>query len=458
MDVLRVCTVIACGAEALPHRLSGLRAARAHVAVALLGAFLPLSTACSGSRTESKSAESPAIDVTVAAVTAADLPQVYEAGGVVRARTTAAITSRLLAPVTVVLVAPGETVHEGQVLVRLDDRDLSAQQRRAVSGRQAAVQAGRGAASERASAAADLALASARHKRIVMLHDRRSATDDELDEAVAALRAAESRLAGAEARIAESDAGLSAAAAGADAATVGASWAVIRAPFDGVITEKLVEPGNMASPGMPLLRMEQSGALRLDVRLDESRAGAFHSGQEVEVRFDPGVARVNADVHAAGSNVMGAGREVEAAHQSRRNDVGVRGRVGEIARAAEAGAHAYLVKIELPADLPVASGTYAHARFAGPARRVLAVPRAAVVRHGQLTSVFVVDSDHARLRLVSTGDELLSPGGTDLVEVLAGLGDGERVVTNPSPALRDSVRVRAVAGPHATAAPAAEAR
>ena len=117
-----------------------------------------------------------------------------------------------------------------------------------------------------------------------------------------ALRAAESRLAGADARIAEAGAGLSAATAGADAATISASWAVITAPFDGVITEKLVEPGNMAAPGMPLLRMEQTGPLRLDVRLDESRAGAFRTGQAVEVRFDAGVVQAS-----AGGAIAGAG-------------------------------------------------------------------------------------------------------------------------------------------------------
>ena len=228
----------------------------------------------------------------------------YEAGGVVRARTTAAITSRLLAPVMEVRVAAGDRVRAGQVLVRLDDRNLAAEQRRASSGREVAEQAGRGASSDRRAAEAELALAAVHHKRVLMLHERKSATDDELDQAVAALRAAESRLAGADARIAEAGAGLSAATAGADAATISASWAVVTAPFDGVITEKLVEPGNMAAPGMPLLRMEQTGPLRLDVRLDESRAGAFRTGQAVEVRFDAGVVQASAGGAIAGP-VMG---------------------------------------------------------------------------------------------------------------------------------------------------------
>jgi hypothetical protein len=172
---------------------------------------------------------------------------------------------------------------------------------------------------------------------------------------------------------------------------------------------------------MPLVRIEQTGGLRLDVRLDESRAAAFQSGQEVEVRFDPRV-----------SEASGPGA----------NTGPIMGRVSEIARAADAGAHAFLVKIALPADLRVTSGSFGRARFMGRPRRVVVVPVSAVVRHGQLASTFVVEGDRARLRLISVGDAVVSSSGTDLLEVLAGLSEGERVVVNPPPAVRDGVRVR----------------
>jgi RND family efflux transporter MFP subunit len=396
-----------------PTRAHG---AEQHAITTAVVVALPLfAAACGGGHPEKRRIEQPPIDVTSVTVTAADLPRAYEAGGVVRARVTAAITSRLLAPVVDVRVSPGDRVRAGQVLARLDDRDLSAAERRASSGTQAAEQAGRVAASERDAAEAALALATAHHTRVTMLHERKSATDDELDQAVAGLRAARSRLAAAEARVAETGAGLSAAAAGADAATVSASWAVITAPFDGVITEKLVEAGNMAAPGMPLFRIEQAGPMRLDVRLDESRAAGIRTGQEAEVQFD-------------------ADREGQ-----RRQ---VTGRVAEIARAVEAGAHAYLVKIELPPDARVPSGAFARARFTGPSRRVLALPATAVVRRGQVASVYVLNGDRAQLRLVDVGDAMVSSNGADLVEVVAGLSAGEHVVASPPPALRDGARVR----------------
>ena len=241
---------------------------------------------CDRERLEPAVAAQARIDVTTLTVASADLPAIYDAGGVVRARTTATITSRLLAPVLDVQVSPGSSIRRGQVLVRLEDRDLTAQQRRAVAGQDAAEQGGRAAEAERDAARSALALATARHERISLLHERRSTTDDELDQAVAALRASEARVAAANARVAEAAAALAAASANADAARAGASWAVITAPFDGVLTEKLVEPGNMAAPGMPLLRMEDGGGMRVDVRLDESRAGGVKVGDEADVLLD----------------------------------------------------------------------------------------------------------------------------------------------------------------------------
>jgi RND family efflux transporter MFP subunit len=370
------------------------------------------------------------IEVTTLTVASADLPEIYDAGGVVRARTTATITSRLLAPILEVHVSPGSSVHRGQVLVRLEDRDLTAQQRRAAAGRDAAEQGGRAAEAEREATRSALALSTAHHKRISLLHERRSATDDELDQAVAALRASEARVAAANARVAEAAAALAGASANADAARAGASWAVITAPFDGVLTEKLVEPGNMAAPGMPLLRMEEGGAMRVDVRLDESRAGGVKVGDEVDVLLD---------------GAANPGRVPRPAVHTTTTARGFTGCVVEITRAAEAGAHAFLVKIDLPPGLRVPSGTFAHVYFSGPSRTVLVVPRTALVRRGQLTSVFVVDGDRVRLRLVSAGD-VAQGSSSSVLEVLSGLDAGDRVVIDPPPVLRDSAHVRILSG------------
>jgi hypothetical protein len=110
----------------------------------------------------------------------------------------------------------------------------------------------------------------------------------------------------------------------------------------------------------------------------------------------------------------------------------VNGRVAEVQRVLDAG-HDFLVKIDVPAGTSLRSGMYGRAVFRGAARRALAVPESAVVRRGQLASVFVIDAGGlARLRLVNASEAV-----DGRVEIRAGVQAGERVVLAPPPALVD---------------------
>ncbi len=381
--------------------------------VLLLGATLV--TACGHPEPGTVKARPP-MDVQVDAASLQSLGRPFETGGAVRARTTATLVSRIVAEVQAVLVRPGDRVTAGQVLIRLDARDLQAGHAQAEAAAAAAEQAVAAATSAREGADAGLALASATHKRVAELRAKNSATPHELDQAVGGLRAAESQARGAQVGIAQAQAGLTAARAGVRAATVALSWASITAPFDGVVTEKMVEPGNMASPGVPLLTIEDTKSFRLEVRVDESRAGEIDQAKPVEVLLDTAVTPTG----------LGTNPDFQ-------------GRIAEVSRAMAPGPHAFLVKIDLPDDPRLRSGMFARARFAGPARQALVVPASSIVRRGQLASVFVVGTDNrAWLRMVNAGE----PAGGK-VEISAGLDAGEKVVVNPSPSLVDGSPVRA---------------
>jgi RND family efflux transporter MFP subunit len=362
--------------------------------------------ACSRSTARAPGVPLDPVSVTVATVAIGDVAGTFEAGGVVQAGTTATLTARILAPVTEVRATPGDRVRAGQVLVVLDGSDLEA---RARSARALALSADRGhaaAEAERQAAEAGLALARATYARITGLHAKRSATTQELDTATGALRAAEARVASAAASVEAAAASVESARAAGDAAAATESFARIAAPFDGVVTEKMVEPGNTAAPGTPLLRLEDTRQFRLDVRVDESRVAQVSPGDGVQVSLDAGA-------------------------DGRPTVVG--GTVTEIGRAVDAGARTFLVKIRLPAGPGLRSGMFGRAQFSTQRRRALTVPAGALVRRGQMTSVFVVEQDIARLRLVSVS-------GT---EVLAGLSAGEVVVVTPPSALTDGRRVNA---------------
>jgi RND family efflux transporter MFP subunit len=333
----------------------------------------------------------------------ANIADTFEAGGVVQARTTATVMARILAPVREVRVSPGDRVRAGQVLIVLDGRDLDARARSTQAAGLAADQNVAAATSDQQSADAALALARATHGRIAGLYARRSATAQELDDAIGALRAAEARAAGALARLEAAKANVQGARAAAQETETTASFSLVTAPFNGVVTEKMVEPGNMAAPGNPLIRLEDTRGFRLDVRVDESRVGQISPGAIVPVSLDSG-----AD-----------------------GDATVSGTVAEISRAVAADARAFLVKITLPDAPGLRSGMFGRARFGNRERRALTVPARALVHHGQVTSVFVVEKNVARVRLVNVS-------GT---EVLAGLSEGDVVIDAPPAALTDGRRV-----------------
>jgi multidrug efflux pump subunit AcrA (membrane-fusion protein) len=377
---------------------------RQHVVLAGIAAALMTSvtlTGCSTPRAAAATADAAdPITVAVAEVAMTDVASAVDSGGVVQARTTARITARIMAPVREVRVSPGDRVREGQTLIVLDGNDLAAGARSARSAAIAAEQGSNAAAAERQAAEAGLALALASHDRIAGLQARRSATAQELDDATAALRSSEARVAGASARALQAASAVESARAASDQASTTESFARIAAPFDGVVTEKMVEPGNMASPGTPLLRLEDTRGFRLEVRVDESRIGQIRNGDSVPVFLGTATASIV-------------------------------GKVDEISRAVDADARAFLVKVALPDAPGLRSGEFGKARFSGTPRRALTIPSSAVVRRGQLASVFVVDKGVARVRVVNLRES----------EVLAGLTESEVVILSPQAGITDGRRV-----------------
>ena len=379
--------------------LNGIRLAG--LAVALAGGVTAV--ACGTEQAVPAAAEAqPALAVETRPVEKGNVADALEAGGTVQPRKMALVSARLMAQVREVRVRPGDRVRVGQVLVVLDSADLSAQARSAGAAAQAAGQGVAAAEAERGAAEAGLALAKATYGRVAALESRRSATRQELDEAVAALRAAEGRLTAAVARVAQATEGAASADAASEASRVVEGYAAVVAPFDGVVTEKLTEPGNMAAPGVPLLRVEGTAGFRLDVRLDESHLARVVAGTLVEVAVEA--------LGAAGT---------------------LTGTVEEVSRAVDVDARTFLVKVTLPAAAGLRSGLFGRMRVAGPSQPGLLVPAGAVVKRGQMSSVFVVEEGVARIRLVELHGR----------EVVAGLVEGERVVVVPPLALTDGRKV-----------------
>jgi RND family efflux transporter MFP subunit len=345
------------------------------------------------------------VPVKVVTVTDEPWPEEYEAMGTVRARMAAVLSSKVMGYVREVHANIGDRVAAGQLLVVLDAADLDASYRRADAGREEARSAISEAENSVAAAKANRELAQATFKRMSDLFASKSISNQEYDEAAARLKAAEAAYAMAESKRAQLTSKIAQADQERRAAEIQRGYAQLIAPFAGVVTTKSVEPGNLATPGAPLLTIERAGTYRLEVPVEESRLALIRGGSEVTITLDA------------------LSRSFDAT-------------IGEVVPSVDAASRAYLVKIDLPAISQLRSGIFGRARFVVGSRSVLAVPTPAVMERGQVQSVYAVENGVARLRIVTIGRK-----AADRAEVLSGLSAGEHVVSPIPVGLADGAKV-----------------
>ncbi len=351
---------------------------------------------CSSERQLTPKAPETIRNVAVLAVQRADVPDLLESAGTVRAVETTQLASQMMGDIVELRVHEGDRVQRGQVLAVIDDAQPRAAAERATSAVSAAEQ-------EVAASDSDLTLAQSTLTRYQNLYDKKSVSPQEFDEVKARYQAA----------VAHRDkalAGQSQAKAGLAQARTSLSYTRILSPIDGVITEKKADPGMLASPGLPLFTVEGVGHYRLEAAVNENDLRYVRIGEQVTVVVD---ALENAEL---------------------------KGRVTQIVPTADTGSRSFLVKIELPADTRLRSGLFGRAQFSRGKRSSLLIPQTAVVERGQLQGVYVLDLNKiASLRYVTLGKST----GFE-VEVLAGLQEGERLVAKPGDLDLNGKRIEAL--------------
>jgi RND family efflux transporter MFP subunit len=238
-------------------------------------------------------------------------------------------------------------------------------------------------------AQSEAALADSTFKRYENLWQRNSVSAQEFDEVKARMQAAQARLELARAGRQQASAALA-------QANAQLGYSRVRAPFDGLITEKKTDLGTVAVPGMPLLTVEDTRRYQLEVTVDESQAAAVKRGAAVPVSFDASEGQITA-------------------------------KVAQIVPASDPGSHSFVVKLDLSAAHGLRSGLFGRARFPKGTREALLIPSAAVVSRGQLQNAYVVGTDGvASLRYIT-----VTPVDDKRTEVLSGLQPGEKLVAEP---------------------------
>jgi RND family efflux transporter MFP subunit len=296
------------------------------------------------------------IQVVVVEAQSTSVPIRVEVTGQVAPIFQATLSSRIQGTIDKLLVREGSQVSKGQLLIQLDSRDLQA---------------------DLARAHAEVENAKAHLDRMNQLYAQDAVSKQEMENATRAYRVAEANRRAVEAQL---------------------SYTMVRAPFEGVITEKKVEAGELASPGQPLLKMEDPQRLRLEATVAEGDLKSVSRGDKIPVVID-----------ALGGQAL-------------------TGLVSQILPAGDPQTHTFMVKVDLPKTPGLKTGMFGRFQLDKGLTQTILVPSAAVVERGELSSLYVVGSDQtARLRWVKLGRRF-----EQQVEILSGLNIGERVLVDGS--------------------------
>lgn len=305
--------------------------------------------------------QQPPVHVRVQIIEAKPHIATEEIVGTVRPKLRSVIEAKISGRIEKMLVVPGQLVKAGDLLAQLDVREVKAKLDQAVAVRQQAEN--------------DL-------KRYETLRAKQVITPAEFE-------AIQSRQ--------------QVAAAAATEAETMLSYAKITAPFDGVVTRKIADVGDLATPGKPLLELEDPHFLQFEAAVPEAVIDKVKLGARFPVRV--------------------LSNEVE-------------GTVSEIAPSADPSSRTFLVKLDLPSLVDVRAGQFGRVAIAVSETNVLRAPATAVVQRGQMELVFVVVDKRAQLRLVKTGRRI-----GDEVELLSGVSPGEKVITENAASLVDGQEV-----------------
>jgi len=294
----------------------------------------------------------------------------YEAVGTVRSRIQATVAPQITGRLLDVKVNVGDTVREGDLLVLLDNREYQARLEQARSAL-AAAQAGK----EQADAA---------FQRVKNLFDKQAATSQELERGLARKKQADAEVLLAEEKVNEAQTYM--------------GYARLLSPLDGVVADRLADPGDLAYPGKPLIVVHNPGDLRLEASVREGL-----------------IARVR--------GVKERGEKVEVGLEALKKTV--RGEISEIVPSADPVSRSFLVKVSLPGTEGLYPGMFGKLRIQLDPRPAVYIPNSAVTRVGQLTTVRVQEDGRWVRRYVTLG--AFQGRREERVEILSGLRGGETI-------------------------------
>ncbi len=304
--------------------------------------------------------------------------------GEVTAKQTANISTRMMGYINKIYVKPGDKVASGQLLVSISSDDILA--------KKAQVQA---MITEAEAAAKN---AQRDYERFKTLRNQNSVSDKELENVALQNTSMNARVQMARQQMNEVNAML--------------SYTNIRAPFSGVVTQKMVDEGSMANPGMPILTIEQNGELQVIASIPENYI------QYVKV----------GDVAKMELKSLG---------------ITIDGKVSELSPSAfrTGGQYSMKLAIDTKDKENIRPGMYVNILIPNKTGENITskimLDKSSIVYRDQLTGVYVVDDQsQANLRWIRLGKTI-----GNQVEVLSGLSQNDKIVSKAEGKLYNGVKV-----------------
>ena len=305
----------------------------------------------------------------------------HEATATVFPEVESLVASRIMGSVAEINVKEGDAVKAGQLLIVIDSEDINEKVAAAEAGYREAVQA-LGAAEE------NMKLSETTYKRFKNLFDEKALSRQELDKVETQKKTASIEYERIKEMVKRAEAGLA-------EAKVLQGYKKILSPVEGIVTERFIDPGTMAMPGMRLLTIEDTSRYHLEAEIAESLAGQITPGMDVEV----GISALK---------------------------IKLTGKISETVPAVNPRSRTFRVFIALPAAANLHSGLYARVKIPVSVKELVLVPGKAVVTKGQLTGVYAVGPDQVvTYRLVRLGAEY-----AENIEILSGLKPDDTIITD----------------------------
>ncbi|MCP4720227.1 MAG: efflux RND transporter periplasmic adaptor subunit, partial [Desulfobacteraceae bacterium] len=291
-----------------------------------------------------------------ARVESRQITQIYEAVGTIRPLTESIIESQVSGQALKINVVPGARVEAGQVLVELDQRQLSTRLEQAKQGLDYAnnTQSQAQKAIDEAKAGQDQA--NAAYMRTKTLYEKEVVTSQQLEIDRAVFLQAKARYEKSREAFQAAKSNIRHAKEVIKEARIGLGYTSIKAPAPGVVMERLIDPGDQAMPGKPLLIVQTSGSLRLEARVREGLIGKIIQGNTYEV----GIETLETNVVAT---------------------------IEEITPYADPQTRTFLVKAALPDTPGIYPGMFGRLLIPVKTETTLLIPEAAVIRVGHLDMV-----------------------------------------------------------------------